>query len=82
MVTTNNKSAITEKPVWFITSCSTGFGRELAKHLLDRGYRVSGHVSITRYLKPTPLGSIRIARLHRYYRRLRLPMASASFLAV
>jgi NAD(P)-dependent dehydrogenase (short-subunit alcohol dehydrogenase family) len=40
MATTNNKSAITEKPVWFITGCSTGFGRELAKHLLERGYRV------------------------------------------
>ena len=26
--------------VWFITGCSTGFGRELAKILLDRGYRV------------------------------------------
>jgi NAD(P)-dependent dehydrogenase (short-subunit alcohol dehydrogenase family) len=26
--------------VWFITGCSTGFGRELAKLLLDRGYRV------------------------------------------
>ena len=26
--------------VWFITGCSTGFGRELAKMLLDRGYRV------------------------------------------
>jgi NAD(P)-dependent dehydrogenase (short-subunit alcohol dehydrogenase family) len=25
--------------VWFITGCSTGFGRELAKLLLDRGYR-------------------------------------------
>ena len=40
MATTNNKSAITEKPVWFITGCSTGFGRELAKHLLEHGYRV------------------------------------------
>jgi NAD(P)-dependent dehydrogenase (short-subunit alcohol dehydrogenase family) len=29
-----------EKPVWFITGCSTGFGRELAKVLLTRGYRV------------------------------------------
>ncbi len=29
-----------DKPVWFITGCSTGFGRELTKHLLDRGYRV------------------------------------------
>src|ERR1700752_2378276 len=29
----------TEKPVLFITGCSTGFGRELAKILLQRGYR-------------------------------------------
>jgi NAD(P)-dependent dehydrogenase (short-subunit alcohol dehydrogenase family) len=29
-----------DKPVWFITGCSTGFGRELAKFTLDRGYRV------------------------------------------
>ena len=28
------------KPVWFITGCSTGFGRELSKILLSRGYRV------------------------------------------
>ncbi len=27
-----------EKPVWFITGCSTGFGRELAKNLLALGY--------------------------------------------
>ena len=27
-------------PVWFITGCSTGFGRELAKIVLDRGWRV------------------------------------------
>lgn len=26
-------------PVWFITGCSTGFGRELATHVLERGYR-------------------------------------------
>jgi NAD(P)-dependent dehydrogenase (short-subunit alcohol dehydrogenase family) len=39
-VTTNTgKSANNEHPVWFITGCSTGFGRELAKHVLDRGYR-------------------------------------------
>ncbi|MFL5482225.1 MAG: oxidoreductase [Gemmatimonadaceae bacterium] len=25
--------------VWFITGCSTGFGRELAKTVLERGYR-------------------------------------------
>lgn len=29
-----------EKPVWFITGCSTGFGRALATMLLERGYRV------------------------------------------
>lgn len=28
------------KKVWFITGCSTGFGRELAKHLLENDYRV------------------------------------------
>lgn len=32
-----NKPA--EKPIWFITGCSTGFGRELAKHVLELGYR-------------------------------------------
>jgi NAD(P)-dependent dehydrogenase (short-subunit alcohol dehydrogenase family) len=30
---------MTDKKVWFITGCSTGFGRELAKMVLDRGYR-------------------------------------------
>ena len=39
MVATTSQSAIIEKPVWFITGCSTGFGRELAKHVLERGYR-------------------------------------------
>ena len=39
MATTNSKAAIAEKPVWFITGCSTGFGRELATHVLERGYR-------------------------------------------
>ena len=28
------------KPVWLVTGCSTGFGRELAKILIGRGYRV------------------------------------------
>ena len=28
------------KNIWFITGCSTGFGRELAKYLLENGYRV------------------------------------------
>ena len=27
------------KPVWLVTGCSTGFGRELASHLLDLGHR-------------------------------------------
>lgn len=31
---------MSEKKVWFITGCSTGFGRELAKHLLENGHRV------------------------------------------
>jgi NADP-dependent 3-hydroxy acid dehydrogenase YdfG len=39
MATTNNKSAMPEKPVWFITGCSTGFGHELAKHVLECGHR-------------------------------------------
>jgi NAD(P)-dependent dehydrogenase (short-subunit alcohol dehydrogenase family) len=39
MTTKNKKSANTEKPVWFITGCSTGFGRDLAKHVLELGYR-------------------------------------------
>ncbi len=29
----------TNTKVWFITGCSTGFGRELAKSVLDRGHR-------------------------------------------
>ncbi len=33
-------SPSSEKPVWFITGCSTGFGRELARILIERGYRV------------------------------------------
>lgn len=28
-----------DSDIWFITGCSTGFGRELAKLVLDRGYR-------------------------------------------
>jgi NAD(P)-dependent dehydrogenase (short-subunit alcohol dehydrogenase family) len=38
VTTTEKRSSNTEKPVWFITGCSTGFGRELAMHLLERGY--------------------------------------------
>ena len=36
---TTIKSTTNEKPVWFITGCSTGFGRELARHVLKLGYR-------------------------------------------
>jgi NAD(P)-dependent dehydrogenase (short-subunit alcohol dehydrogenase family) len=39
MTTKNTESVTTTKPVWFITGCSTGFGRELASHILDLGYR-------------------------------------------
>ena len=40
MNTAVNKSTTTsESPVWFITGCSTGFGLELAKQALERGYR-------------------------------------------
>lgn len=27
-----------DKPVWFITGCSTGFGRQIATHVLELGY--------------------------------------------
>ena len=30
----------TPNKVWFITGCSTGFGRELAKEALSKGYNV------------------------------------------
>src|SRR5687767_1227748 len=32
---------MSEKKVWFITGCSTGFGRALATNLLESGYRVA-----------------------------------------
>ena len=31
---------LVESPVWLITGCSTGFGKELAKKVLARGWRV------------------------------------------
>ncbi len=36
--TKNSKQG--HEPVWFITGCSTGFGRQIAKHVLELGYRV------------------------------------------
>lgn len=32
-------SGSSEPPVWFITGCSTGFGLEMAKQAIERGYR-------------------------------------------
>ncbi|MDN3270377.1 oxidoreductase [Streptomyces sp. MA15] len=29
-----------DAPVWLVTGCSTGFGRSIAAHLLDEGFRV------------------------------------------
>ena len=40
MQTSNNQSVATDKPVWFITGCSTGFGNEMAKQLLAHDYKV------------------------------------------
>ena len=40
MQTSNNQSLSTNKPVWFITGCSTGFGNEMAKQLLAHDYIV------------------------------------------
>jgi len=38
-MTITNNTTPQNKPVWFITGCSTGFGRELASHVLKLGYR-------------------------------------------
>lgn len=40
MSTTAKINKPSSKPVWFITGCSTGFGRQIAKHVLELGYRV------------------------------------------
>jgi NAD(P)-dependent dehydrogenase (short-subunit alcohol dehydrogenase family) len=37
---TTKTSQPSEQPVWFITGCSTGFGRHIAEHVLKLGYRV------------------------------------------
>ena len=42
---------------------------------------VSGHVLPIRYSKPAPLCSVRVTRVHSYYRCLRLPTATTLFLA-
>ncbi|PZO07558.1 MAG: short-chain dehydrogenase/reductase [Lysobacteraceae bacterium] len=39
MNTSPSKTPVTEPPVWLITGCSTGFGLELAKQCIERGYR-------------------------------------------
>jgi short-subunit dehydrogenase len=39
MKTQVSTSLVTEPPVWFITGCSSGFGLELAKQAVGRGYR-------------------------------------------
>ena len=39
MTKKNKKTSSGEKPVWFITGCSTGFGLELAKQAIEHGYR-------------------------------------------
>ena len=38
MTKAESESTKNEMPVWFITGCSTGFGRELAMHLLEHDY--------------------------------------------
>ena len=40
MTLTQNNSRASVKPVWFITGCSSGFGYQIAKHVLELGYRV------------------------------------------
>ena len=39
MNTPSIPSQSTQAPVWFITGCSTGFGLELARQAIERGYR-------------------------------------------
>jgi hypothetical protein len=60
--------------------------RTLGKTSKSRGHglsrSVSGHVSLTRSFKPAPLCSVCIIRPHRSYGCLRLPTASALFLAL
>ena len=39
MTSSAKNSVQSVKPVWFITGCSTGFGNQIAKHVLELGYR-------------------------------------------
>ncbi len=39
MTTQTNRSLATEPRVWFITGCSTGFGREFARQAVEHGHR-------------------------------------------
>jgi len=39
MAVQHSNALVTEPPVWFITGCSTGFGRELARQAIERGHR-------------------------------------------
>ena len=39
MPTQTDNSLVTEPPVWLITGCSTGFGREIARLAVERGIR-------------------------------------------
>ena len=38
MTSASNSVKQSDKPVWFITGCSTGFGRHIAQHVLQLGY--------------------------------------------
>jgi len=37
MTTNTDEAAIIQNPVWVITECLTGFGRELTKYVPKRG---------------------------------------------
>jgi NAD(P)-dependent dehydrogenase (short-subunit alcohol dehydrogenase family) len=39
MTASASHTLVTEPPVWLITGCSTGFGREIAKLAIERGFR-------------------------------------------
>jgi len=39
MAQRNKNEQSPEEQVWFVTGCSSGFGREIAKHVLELGYR-------------------------------------------